>query len=373
VQLWRASEHEPLASRTWDPARAEQAVRAIVADAEQAARDWRWPGHPLDDLGEDESLCSLYPGVAGMVWGLHQLGSAFDGAAALSTALAHYRREPDGGAEAHPPSLWMGETGLLVVAAKLDAPCANSERLRDLVRANREHETWELMWGSPGTILAARACGLDGEWRDSANLLYANWDAGTDRWPYLLYGRRDPYLSPAHGFAGNVHALRGLVSDDELRERVTRVLTRRAERADGLVNWPPLDAPFAELADRIRVQWCHGAPGLVITLGELMPVELAMAGGELTWQAGPLLKGPGLCHGTAGNGYAFLRLYALTGDPRWLERARRFAMHAVEQVDAQRARTGRGRYTLWTGDLGVALYLRACLEGVPDVPTIDYF
>jgi hypothetical protein len=33
------------------------------------------------------------------------------------------------------------------------------------------------------------------------------------------------------------------------------------------------------------------------------------AGGELTWRAGPLAKGANLCHGTAGNGYAFLALF----------------------------------------------------------------
>ena len=121
------------------------------------------------------------------------------------------------------------------------------------------------------------------------------------------------------------------------------------------------------------MQWCHGAPGIVATLGDLMPPELALAGGELTWRAGPLRKGAGLCHGTAGNGYVLLRLHQLTGEPVWLDRARRFAMHAIEQVRAARARVGRGRYTLWTGDVGVALYLSACIDGAPAVPTIDGF
>lgn len=48
-------------------------------------------------------------------------------------------------------------------------------------------------------------------------------------------------------------------------------------------------------------------------------------------------------------------------------------MHAIDQARAERAAAGRGRYTLWTGDVGVALYLRACLDGVPDFPTIDVF
>jgi len=102
-------------------------------------------------------------------------------------------------------------------------------------------------------------------------------------------------------------------------------------------------------------------------------LELAIGGGELIWRAGPLRKGPGLCHGTAGNGFALLRLHDLTGDSRWLERARRFAMHAIEQVHEDREEFGRGRYTLWTGDIGVALYLRACLDADPDFPTIDTF
>ncbi|MGL6279214.1 MAG: lanthionine synthetase LanC family protein [Gaiella sp.] len=93
-----------------------------------------------------------------------------------------------------------------------------------------------------------------------------------------------------------------------------------------------------------------------------------MAGGELTWRAGPLSKGPGLCHGTAGNGYAFLALFERTGDERWLARARSFAMHAVREVEQRRASFGRGRYSLWTGDLGTALYLADCIRGAGAPP-----
>ena len=84
-----------------------------------------------------------------------------------------------------------------------------------------------------------------------------------------------------------------------------------------------------------RVQWCHGAPGIVCALaGAPAHRELdaiLIAAGELTWEAGPLRKGAGLCHGTAGNGWAFLKLHKRTRDRKWLERARRFAMHAIEQ------------------------------------------
>jgi hypothetical protein len=75
--------------------------------------------------------------------------------------------------------------------------------------------------------------------------------------------------------------------------------------------------------------------------------------------------------GTAGNGYAFLKVFARTGDERWLERARRFAVHALGQVRRSRVRRGRGRYSLWTGDLGVALYAADCLDGRSAYPIVD--
>ena len=77
--------------------------------------------------------------------------------------------------------------------------------------------------------------------------------------------------------------------------------------------------------------------------------ELLLAGAELTWAAGPLRKGANLCHGTAGNGFAFLTLLARTGDERSLRRAPAFGTHAAAQVAAGRARVGHGRHSLWTG------------------------
>lgn len=42
---------------------------------------------------------------------------------------------------------------------------------------------------------------------------------------------------------------------------------------------------------------------------------------DVIWQYGLLKKGYGLCHGTAGNAYAFLTLYNLTQDMKYLYRA----------------------------------------------------
>lgn len=87
----------------------------------------------------------------------------------------------------------------------------------------------------------------------------------------------------------------------------------------------------------------------------------------------PRATGWGLCHGTVGNGYAFLELHRRTGEAVWLDRARAFATHAIDQVEAARAELGRGRYSLFTGDPGVALYLRDCLAGDGRFPTLGPF
>jgi hypothetical protein len=40
-------------------------------------------------------------------------------------------------------------------------------------------------------------------------------------------------------------------------------------------------------------------------------------------------------------------------------------------VQRLRAERGRGRYSLWTGDLGVALYAADCLDGRGAYPFFD--
>jgi hypothetical protein len=124
------------------------------------------------------------------------------------------------------------------------------------------------------------------------------------------------------------------------------------------------------------VQFCHGAPGFVVCLAG-MPGnaldDLLVAAGETTWAAGPLTKGSNLCHGTGGNGYAFLKLYGRTRDALWLERARAFAMHGIAQTEEDASRYGQGRYSLWTGDPGFAIYLWDCVRADAQFPTLDVF
>ena len=99
--------------------------------------------------------------------------------------------------------------------------------------------------------------------------------------------------------------------------------------------------------------------------------RLLLDGGETTWSVGPLANNASICHGTAGNGYTFLKLYQRSGNDVWLHRARSFAMHAIAQMRAQHERWQRPWFSLWTGDAGVACYLNACITGNPSILSFD--
>jgi hypothetical protein len=384
--LYDPEVHEALIDEAWDPGRVHAAIRAIVDDAENAFADG-WQTHPTDSdspSDDERRFRTIYLGGAGVVQALAALQRR--GPAELRRDYVPYLErpyEPDWPDDDHERSLWMGETGIRLVLQRLAPSAENADRLEKLIRANSRDERCELMWGSPGTMLAAGVMHeLSGEarwlelWRESAAWLRAEWDPETDLWTQRLYGRVDQHTGPAHGFAGCVLAL-SLHADDELHRRTAAAVRRYAVEEDGLANWSPATSQDGLMSARgqIRVQWCHGAPGIVASLAGVAPGDdeherLLLAGGELTWLAGPLTKGANLCHGTAGNGYAFLALFARTGDELWLERARAFAMHAAAQVARTRDELGRGRYTLWTGDPGTALYLADCLDGSLNVPVV---
>jgi lantibiotic modifying enzyme len=380
--LFSPEAHEPLEPRSWNRDVVLAAIRDIAADCEASFDSLYWPTDPRDMEKDDEGpFTTLYLGTAGVVYALDLLArrDLVDGirdyVRALEQALEAYRAKPEFDEWAHPASLWGGETGILLTLQRLAPSEEVASRIAELVAANADDPHREFMWGSPGTMVAARAIDRPDLWHESADRLREAWEE-SGLWTQNLHGRRRQYLGPAHGFAGCVAAL-AHQPDEELHRRASDAFRRHSVEEDGLANWPPLaDGDLVQSDGTIRVQWCHGAPGMVASLARIAPRDdeherLLLAGGELTWLAGPLTKGAGLCHGTAGNGLAFLKLFERTGDELWLDRARAFAMHAVSQVERERFALGRGRYSLWTGDPGTALYLGLCLEGTATLPTFD--
>jgi hypothetical protein len=396
--LYRPDACEALTDEPWVESRVRAAIREIVEDAEEAFRPERlWPVVDGEAGSSSRPLRCLYVGAAGVIWALDALRRRahaevrLDLARAARAALESWRSVPDFvSTETRPlpetadASLWMGETGILLVAWRLAPSEDLANDLYARVLANTDSEANEIMWGAPGTMLSASAM-LDwtGErrwaeaWLRSAEELWRRRERG-GLWTQRLYGRVIRLLGPAHGVVGNVLALRrggDLLARErnEALERDTAEALARAAVLEGeLANWPRLEGEELTAPDgQIRVQWCHGAPGIVASAATYLDEQLLLAGAELTWRAGPLKKGPGLCHGTAGNGYALLKTFERTRDELWLERAKAFAVHALDQAKRLRATRGRGRYSLWTGDVGAALLAADCLDRQTAMPTIE--
>lgn len=85
--------------------------------------------------------------------------------------------------------------------------------------------------------------------------------------------------------------------------------------------------------------------------------DAAIEAGEVVWKNG-LVKKVGLSDGVAGNAYAFLSLYRLTGEPIYHQRAKAFARFlynkATKLVTVEHAGTTGHAHSLFHGLAGTA-------------------
>ncbi|EFJ16735.1 hypothetical protein SELMODRAFT_115837, partial [Selaginella moellendorffii] len=175
---------------------------------------------------------------------------------------------------------------------------------------------------------------------------------------YQWHGTR--YWGAAHGLAGIMYVLMHfpLSARDaaDVKETLLYMIANRFQSG----NYPSSDG---NQRDKL-IHWCHGAPGICLTLCKAAKVfpepvfrEAAVAAGELIWKKG-LLRRVGLCHGVSGNTYPFLALYRLTGDRKHLFRARSFATFLCNQgrelIDSGDMHGGDHPYSLFEGLAGTA-------------------
>ena len=398
MALFDSTRHYPLLEINWECNKVQQAITAIATETvAQLQEQPSLSGHPMD---EHEFGSDLYFGKAGVLWTIQYLqtvgaiDSTFDVAAHLETTLEQNRKNYS----QHSPypqqsSYLFGELPLLLLQYKLSPSEDKANQISDSIHKNDSQPVRELMGGIAGSMLAAyfmyqwtQELSWQEIFKSQTALLLREWqpvEGAGYLWTIDLYGSQQKYLGPVHGFAGNLVPLlvgRSLLTDQEFAEIATKAMATLVQTAvtdDNGANWP---AVYQTRHPNLKlVQYCHGAPGMVTALATL-PQGINEAcdrileqGGELTWRAGPLKKGSNLCHGTGGNGYAFLKLFIRTGNQLWLDRARAFAMHAIEQYQLSQKTYGQLRYPLWTGDLGLAVYLWDCLQAQAQFPTIDVF
>jgi len=162
----------------------------------------------------------------------------------------------------------------------------------------------------------------------------------------LMFSWHDKvYIGAAHGLAGILtmllqarHYVTPAEMEELIRPSVDYVLNMQMDSG----NFP---SSKGNDKDRL-VHWCHGAPGvchLLLTAHRVwggdtdMYLTAARRAGDLVWERGLLKKGPGLCHGVAGNGYTFLHLYQVSGEDLWLYRAFMYGKWLTELVRQDQA------------------------------------
>jgi hypothetical protein len=405
--LFDPARHESLCAAPWNEAGARAAIAAIVEDIERQFDPLTlWPAHPREREPGDAPVPQpmLYNGAAGVVWALQRLRDQGAAAvrldlAAIAAGLHEHSRRYIAANHSEPASYFLGHSGVLLLQWKYQRSPVIADELFALVEGNLHNKALEALWGSPGTLVAAlhmleatheprwRALfrrGVDLLWQQMTPARHAT-QPQREVWVWVqdLYQRILCHMGAGHGFAGNLFpVIRGARWLDPsvvaaFEARAVDTLEVSAIRAPGFVHWDPyFDSATTGRPPKPLVQDCHGNPGIVCRLAAARSAplrSLLREAGELIWQAGPLTKRPGLCHGTDGNGYAFLKLHRMTGDVRWLDRARAFAMHAIGQSDALAAEYRRRVPSLWTGDAGLAVYVAACLTGDDALPTLDVF
>ncbi|RYD32667.1 MAG: hypothetical protein EOP86_15190, partial [Verrucomicrobiaceae bacterium] len=242
--LYDPARHEPLAAVQWCPSRVRDAITAICRDAESAFHaDRLWPVHPEDEEPGDPAdgiFRGLACGAAGMLHGLDRLAEAgfykpsldfAEIAGSLHKAALASPDEKDAGA-----SLMLGSSGILLVAHRLAPSEETADALAAVISANVADPANELFYGAPGTMLAARAMyARTGEerfaelWRAGARELLARQEED-GLWTQALFGKHSRLIGAAHGFAGNILALRSAPEwlDDAKGVEARAVATARA-------------------------------------------------------------------------------------------------------------------------------------------------
>jgi len=170
--LFDRDRHEPLAAAAWDEGAARAAIGRIVDDTRaRFTPDGLWPLHPNDvDGGSTAPEMSLYVGAAGVIWALDHL--AREGAIADGPAFAEHLPEVQRrnrqvlesaawrqtlGPAWQTRSWLLGDAGILFTRWKTAPSPAVLAALEAAIADNSDDPARELMWGAPGTMLAALA------------------------------------------------------------------------------------------------------------------------------------------------------------------------------------------------------------------------
>jgi hypothetical protein len=201
-------------------------------------------------------------------------------------------------------------------------------------------------------------------------------------------------LGPAHGIPGVIAVLGGACAARiaagtarPLLDEAVRWLLAQRLPDDSPSHFPSWLGPGVDPAPS-RSAWCYGDPGVAAPL-----LCAAQAVGESTWQREAItiaqkaagrhadecgVRDAGFCHGAAGLGHLFNRMFQATGDERLGDAARFWLTRTLEMRDMKRGIGGFRTYFptenghegwvndpgILTGAAGIALALVAAISPI---------
>ena len=392
--LYMPKRHLQYAAYSWNEDRVVETIYDILRRTLEGfdSLERLWPIHPNDSReGEPPFSTPFYFGAAGVLWAVGDLSNfnnIHSKLPSIDEVLAfHSRREAN-----FADSPFCGELGIRFVKQVLAPTAENSIELKLLIDRAVSSKCREILFGGPGALAMAHILWRSGDssYREvctkaSQQILgQRERDAvsGARIWTQKL-GTHRQFIGAAHGNVGNFGVLIRVLRDlgemnavQELIRDAENFLLSHALVEGDLANWRR-GAEGTEYDSLLVVHWCHGATGVVTDLsGCISPAEspvlndLFLKAANLVWMAGPLAKGSSLCHGTAGSGLACLKMFERLSEEVWLERARGLAMFAIEQYRSTLEKIGQARFSLWTGDLGLAVFLRDVLKQHGTLPGV---
>lgn len=248
-----------------------------------------------------------------------------------------------------------GEVGPLALAAVLYSEIGQEGESRKRLQMLKEKLSYvtnlqtdlpdEILYGRSGFLYALNFVGhhlknqtiiTDQDFRNvseaiikSGQLTYQKEKGNVPPLMYYWYG--EAYVGAAHGFAGIYYLLlknKHVLSEKEINELIKPSIDFLLSIQYRSGNFPACLGPDTDTL----IHWCHGAPGLIYTMieayntfGDEKYFIAAKRCADVIWDRGLLIKGYGICHGVAGNAYAFLAMYQLTQNKLYLYRAIKFA------------------------------------------------
>ncbi|TGZ49502.1 lanC-like protein 2 isoform X1 [Temnothorax longispinosus] len=327
---------------------------------------------------------SVYTGQAGIAYTLYYYGKYYSDSMYTNMAIEILQRCATEFKSRHNITFLTGVVGPLALAAVILESQQKKKEAEQLILKLKSISTYVLDEHSniPDELLYGRAGYLAGLLYVNANLSTApieadlikkvvssiinsgiSYASSTHSQSPLMYSwHNKEYIGAAHGLAGILYLLlqaRQYLTQVQIDNYIKPSLYYLQKLQFSSGNFP---SSMGNSSDKL-VQWCHGAPGMsalfclaykVFEDGTFL--ETAIQCGEVIWERGLLKKGYSICHGVAGNGYAFMHLFQQTKDIKYLYRACKFAEWCFHYGSHQTRLPDRP-FSLFEGLAGVIYFL----------------